>query len=730
MKKYVSVLIGFFLILTICPSVHAEKFEITADGEYIMGEGETMEIAGEKARRNAIRSAAEQAGTFVRSYSKVQNLSLKEDVIEVVASHAMKVSVMDEQTELVGKKSVRFKIKIKATLTTEEVEANVRRAQSDLLLVQSYQKLQDDYARLARETEELKARLQKATGEERKEVVARIGSEEARYKANILYEKGTKLNEALDFTAAEEALSQSIALNSDFAMAYVGRAFARAARAMEKIEPALADMEKAISLEPNNPQFYMTRADMLRRGWVSNGCGRYVRSTCERVLVDMDTAIRLAPKNSLYRVTKGDLLAEIERFDDAIREMDEALKMGGGEVSADIAILSAYMVKARILKDKGDLKASLAELDKTVKIAGAPLFLTSEDRRSLEIMRSLYLADASGKGRSGMLNVLDAKPQEKEKALVAEKFGIPPAKLDAEMPRLAEKIQKSMVKLEFLISSYENRAWIRLELEDYRGGKADMRKACEWAKMRPDPGDRSEPCAAENFEKELGARFSPAGRWLQTGNRLAQEWQLGAESRRNKQQTFDEAMQAYGKAINLNKRYAEAYEARCNLRFSAGISSGLSGINEKAVADCTEALRCNPKLYTARMVRADVYSSMGEKEKALGEVSKLVELYPENRVPREQQISLLRRLGRFNEAITAADELIKKDPEDTHGFRVKAEACEEAGRLLDALHAWEGYVAIWEKLDRKMRNPGEKEIEQLTEGRQKVRELRAKLNSK
>jgi tetratricopeptide (TPR) repeat protein len=730
MRKYVSVLIAFFLIAAILPPVNAEKLDITGDGEYIMGEGETMEVAAEKARRNAIRSAAEQAGTFVRSYSRVQNLSLREDVIEVVASHAMKVSVLDEQTELVGKKSVRFKVKIKAALTTEEVEANIRKARSDLNLVESYKKLQEDYARLARETEELKKKLTQAAGEERRDVLARLGTEEARFRANVLYERGARLNEELKFSEAEEALTQSIALNPDFARAYLVRAFARAARAVDNIEPALADMEKALALEPGNAKFYMTRADILRRGWSMNGCSRMNRKTCDRVLADMDRAISLDPKNSLYHVTKGDLLAEIERFDDAIREMDEALKMGGGEVSADIGVLSAYMMKAKILKDKGDLKASLAELDKTVKIAAAPLFLTSEDRRTLDITRSLYQADASGRAGGPIIGVPDAKSQERERAVFMEKFGIPPEKVDAEMPRVVEKIQRSMVKLEFLVSAYEYRAWTRLELEDYKGGKSDMRKACEWARMRTDPNDRIELCVSGNFEKALDERFSPAGRWLQTGRRLAEQWQSGAETFRNKQQTFDEAMQAYGRAIKLNKCYAEAYEARCNLRFSSGITAGLSEINEKVVADCTEALRCNPNLYTARTIRADVYSSMGQKGKALEEYVKLIELYPENRVPREQRISLLRQLGRFDEAIAAADDLIRKDAEDTHGYRVKAEACEEAGRLLDALNAWEAYVRVWEKLDKKMRGPGEKEIEQLTEGRAKVRELRAKLNAR
>jgi len=723
MKRNSIIFIVLFIVLVIAPAARAEKFEITADGEYIMGEGETMEIAGEKARRNAIRAAAEQAGTFVRSYSRVQNLSLQEDVIEVVASHAMKVSVVDEQTELVGKKSVRFKVKIKAALTTEEVEANIRKARSDLNLVESHKKLQEDYARLARETEELKKKLPQAAGEERKDVLARLGTEEARFRANVLYEKGARLNEELKFDEADEALTQSIALNPDFAMAYVVRAFARAARAVEKIEPALADMDKALALEPNNAKFYMTRADILRRGWVMNACSRTNRTTCDRVLADMDKAIALDPKNAWYHAAKGDLLAEIERFDEAIREMDKAMKIGDGNLASDIGVLAAYMMKARIMKDKGDLKGSLTELDKVVKISETPNFLTSEDKRVLEILRAIFKEQAE-RNKSAMLDVLDGKAPDRERTLIAEKFGIPANKIDSEMPRTIDKIQKSMMKLEFIISAYENRAGVRLEYKNYKGGKSDMRKACEWAKTRPDPNDRIALCDSADFEKDLDTQFSPAGRWLRIGKKVFEEWQSGTDARRDKPETFTEAMEAYGKAIILNPRFAEAYEARCKLRFFGGMKER----NEKLIADCTEALRYNPKLFEARMTRADVYSESGEKEKALEDFSKLIEFYPDANGARQQRVGLLRQLDRYDQALVEIDEMIRKNPEDNQWFYLKAETCEEAGRLLDALNAWEAYVKIWEKLDRKMRNPGENEVEQLRNGKAKVRELRARLN--
>ncbi|MDD5170499.1 MAG: hypothetical protein PHN75_16910, partial [Syntrophales bacterium] len=173
-----------FGLLSITSLVQAEVRTLTAEGEYVMGEGETMEVAGEKARKNAIRAASELAGAFVRSYTKVNNLILQEDVIEVVANHAMKVAVLDEQTELVGKKSVRFRTRIRATISSEEVEANIKKAQDDRTVVDAYRKLQEDYARLSRETQELKNKLQDASAGERKEIIMKIGTEEVRFKAN------------------------------------------------------------------------------------------------------------------------------------------------------------------------------------------------------------------------------------------------------------------------------------------------------------------------------------------------------------------------------------------------------------------------------------------------------------------------------------------------------------------------------------------------------------------
>ena len=49
--------------------------EIVSEGAYNMGDGETSSVAESRALLNAKRVALEQAGTYVESYTKVENMT-------------------------------------------------------------------------------------------------------------------------------------------------------------------------------------------------------------------------------------------------------------------------------------------------------------------------------------------------------------------------------------------------------------------------------------------------------------------------------------------------------------------------------------------------------------------------------------------------------------------------------------------------------------------------------
>ncbi|MBI3585365.1 MAG: hypothetical protein HY096_15620 [Nitrospinae bacterium] len=97
MRYIFAVIIAIFLFF---PSISlAETKEIISEGTYNMGDGETPSVAESRALLQAKRIALEQAGTYVESYTKVENLQLTKDEIQVLASGIMEVEILDKKKD-------------------------------------------------------------------------------------------------------------------------------------------------------------------------------------------------------------------------------------------------------------------------------------------------------------------------------------------------------------------------------------------------------------------------------------------------------------------------------------------------------------------------------------------------------------------------------------------------------------------------------------------------------
>ena len=79
-----AVAIMFFVAVT-----HAEIY--TGEGAYVMSEGENLGVAKERAKADAMRNACEQAGVYVKSYSRSKNFELEEDIIETMTNNIIKL---------------------------------------------------------------------------------------------------------------------------------------------------------------------------------------------------------------------------------------------------------------------------------------------------------------------------------------------------------------------------------------------------------------------------------------------------------------------------------------------------------------------------------------------------------------------------------------------------------------------------------------------------------------
>jgi hypothetical protein len=189
-----SLLFGF-----IVPSaVQAETRMLTAEATYVMGDGESPSFAEAMVLQKAKQLALEQAGTYVESYTRIKNYELTAEEVQTLAGGVLEVEVLDKQRTLVAGGKVlegeagemldkqrtlvvdglRFYIKIKATVTTDKMEELAQRIKGKNV-AQEYKKLQEDYARLAREIESWKQLIAKTPpGPEREQALEQMREHE------------------------------------------------------------------------------------------------------------------------------------------------------------------------------------------------------------------------------------------------------------------------------------------------------------------------------------------------------------------------------------------------------------------------------------------------------------------------------------------------------------------------------------------------------------------------
>ena len=103
LRKFLMALMALFTAIFIfVPAAYAEVVTVEAEGEYTMGDGDSMENMAtykEVARKNALRSAAEKVSVYVESFSEmkkeISNYNLTADQIRTISAKVPKFLAED-----------------------------------------------------------------------------------------------------------------------------------------------------------------------------------------------------------------------------------------------------------------------------------------------------------------------------------------------------------------------------------------------------------------------------------------------------------------------------------------------------------------------------------------------------------------------------------------------------------------------------------------------------------
>jgi len=320
-------LISFVMVLLVPSALFAETKEIISEGTYNMGDGETPSVAESRALLKAKQTALEQAGTYVESYSKVKNITLTQDEIQVLASGLMEVEILDKKRTVVGD-GINFWVKIKAKVIPDKMEEMAKRIK-ETSVVEDYKQIQEKYEASQKEIEKLKMELMQAKDEkQKKKVEAKIVDDEKSFQANEWFEKGKKSFDSYlkypdkrnyYFDEAIEAYTSAIALNEKFVEAYIERGKIYSLRG--QYDKAISDFSKAIVIEPSGVEAYRLR------GWAF-----YSIREGDSAIADYNKAITMVPEDAWTYQRRGDAYIDRKRdYDKAIEDYSKVIIIYKGQ---------------------------------------------------------------------------------------------------------------------------------------------------------------------------------------------------------------------------------------------------------------------------------------------------------------------------------------------------------------------------------------------------------------
>lgn len=310
-KFFGNALITAILLFPIAS--YAEVKEIISEGTYNMGDGETPNAAESQAVLQAKRTALEQAGTYVASYSKVKNFQLTEDEIQVLASGIMEVDVLDKKRTIVGD-GFNFWVKIKARVSTDKMEAMVKRVKDESIL-EDYKKIQEAYDKIQKENQELKKQLaatEAAKGKE--EIEVKIAANEKLFQANEWFDKGYQYDFKKEYDEAVSAYTSGIDLNPNEPIAYYNRGIAYYSQG--RLDRAIEDYQQAIALNQNYAKAYNNRGNAYAD-----------KGQLERAIEDYHQAIFLKPDHAEYYYNRGNNYRALGDYEQAIKDYNKAIEL-------------------------------------------------------------------------------------------------------------------------------------------------------------------------------------------------------------------------------------------------------------------------------------------------------------------------------------------------------------------------------------------------------------------
>ncbi len=289
MKRPVTAVLAFLIILFPCVPAHAEIKVIEAESVYSMGDNDSKIDARRIAVQEAKRKALEEAGTFVAGLTVVKDYKLTKDEVTAYTAGVVETEIAAEEMRGSADKPEIF-VRVRCRIDTDVMHEQISRFREHEDLKEQLTAAQRENEALRRERESLVKRLQTEksgakTEDVRKKLDAVLAKEEANDDVRNVW---ASLSRKMDFVDA----------------GYNGNGVSP-----EELDRATKLVQNAAAVNPENRRARILLAMLYQRRGDLDAAEQALRS-----------AARSHPANPFYHMKLGLLLKERGRLREALRE--------------------------------------------------------------------------------------------------------------------------------------------------------------------------------------------------------------------------------------------------------------------------------------------------------------------------------------------------------------------------------------------------------------------------
>ena len=326
--RIVFVVASFFILYH---AAGASQTTVVTEGRYAMGDSDTLAMAEERVLRLAQRRAVEEAGLYIESTfqdiektSPDRNFQSSSLEIRTIAAAITKTDILESRRSFENDRP-SFYIRIRAVVDLDNLQAAVRRWQSEERFAEHFRRLQSENSKLKAQLHELRT----APTGVRTLAIEPLGHTKGREQARILVEKAIlsqHLPQKLDL------ISQAAALDP------------------QSVEPLIVRGQTYLRLasaaysNKSRPSEYSEYIDNAR--------------------MDFDRAILIDPKNTWALLGQGDVDTWLHRPVEAAHAFEQVLELDPFFDLARYRLINLYTAEARKLVSLKQWSSALAVLQK------------------------------------------------------------------------------------------------------------------------------------------------------------------------------------------------------------------------------------------------------------------------------------------------------------------------------------------------------------------------------